>query len=108
MFACHPIIPLIFSALELLLLIQQSIVKRHFFKFKTFISVLVLFVITLAFVFYNDFEKVEYLKNVKIGYFIEYDGYYTTEPALNQFLINYNQINSRISVIQEVFFGLCN
>ncbi len=68
MFSCHPIIPLIFSALELILLIQQSIVKRHFFKLKTFISVLVLFVITLSFVFYNDFEKVEYLKNVKIEY----------------------------------------
>ena len=68
MFACHPIIPLIFSALELILLIQQSIVKRHFFKIKTFISVLVLFIVVLTLVFYNDFEKVEYLKTIKIEY----------------------------------------
>lgn len=40
----------------------------------------------------NEGKTEEELKNVKIGYFIEYDGYYTTEPALNQFLINYNQI----------------
>ncbi len=68
MFSCHPIIPLIFSALELILLIQQSIVKRHFFKVKTFISVLILFLVVLTFVFYNDFEKAEYLKNIKIEY----------------------------------------
>ena len=40
----------------------------------------------------NADKTEEELKNVKIGYFIEYDGYYKNEPELNRFEITYNQI----------------
>ena len=32
------------------------------------------------------------LKNPKVGYLLEYDGYYKNEPELNRFTITYNQI----------------
>lgn len=44
----------------------------------------------------NEGLSEEELKNVKIGYFIEYDGYYDKEPEINQFTITYNEI-SRIN-----------
>lgn len=37
-------------------------------------------------------EKLAELHNVKIGYFIEYDGYYTEEPELQRFSVKYSTL----------------
>ena len=63
-FGQHPLIALIFSVATLILIIQQSITKHHFFKFKLISTALVTSLITLILLMYNEIGVAEWLKNV--------------------------------------------
>ena len=64
-FQQHPLIALIFSAITLILIIQQSITKHHFFKLKLIFSIAVTFAITAILIMYNEIGVAEWLKNVQ-------------------------------------------
>ncbi len=63
-FGQHPLIALIFSVATLILIIQQSITKHHFFKFKLISTAIVTSLITLILLMYNEIGVAPWLKNV--------------------------------------------
>ena len=63
-FAQHPLITLLFSVVTLILIIQQSVTKHHFFKFKLISAVIISFLITAILIMYNEIGVAEWLKNV--------------------------------------------
>lgn len=63
-FGQHPLIAFIFSVATLILIIQQSITKHHFFKLKLISSLAVTFVIAALLLMYNEIGVAEWLKNV--------------------------------------------
>lgn len=54
MFDQHPIIPLIFCCITIIIIIKQCLVKKRFLKTKALLSCALAFVITFILVFYND------------------------------------------------------
>ncbi len=65
-FGQHPLIALIFSVVTLILIIQQSVTKHHFFKFKLISAIIVTSLITAILFMYNEIGVAEWLKNVSI------------------------------------------
>ena len=64
----HPIIPLVFSSLLIILVIKQCFSKRKFLKGRLFYSVILTFISALVLVFYPELQKNEKLMNtVQIG-----------------------------------------
>ena len=60
----HPLIPLIFSSLLIVLVIKQCISKRQFLKVRLFYSVILTFVSALILVFYPEIEQDDKLLKV--------------------------------------------
>lgn len=64
----HPLIPLVFSALLIVLVIKQCITKRQFLKVRLFYAVILTFISALILVFYPEIQKDEkFLNIVQIG-----------------------------------------
>ena len=60
----HPLIPLVFSAILIILVIKQCFSKRQFLKVRLFYSVILTFVAALILVFYPEIEKNEKLLKI--------------------------------------------
>ena len=60
----HPLIPLVFSSLLIVLVIKQCILKRQFLKVRLFYSVILTFISALILVFYPEIQKDEKILNV--------------------------------------------
>lgn len=54
MFDQHPLIPLIFCCITIIIIIKQCLVKRRFLKIKALSACVLAFVVTFILVFYND------------------------------------------------------
>lgn len=63
----HPIIPLIFSSILLVVLVKQAIVQRRFNKRRLFLAFLFVFSTTLIFVFYPEIKD-----NAKLSKLVNY------------------------------------
>lgn len=67
MFPQHPLIPLIFCCIAIMIIIKQCLVKKRFLKTKALFSCLIAFFIVFILVFYNDIGKEgSWLENLNI------------------------------------------
>ena len=66
----HPLIPLVFSALLIVLVIKQCITKRQFLKVRLFYAVILTFISALILVFYPEIQKDENIEE-QIDLFFE-------------------------------------
>lgn len=65
----HPLIPLIFCVILLVIIIKQCFIKHRFLKLKALLAALLSFVVIIILVFYNDMGKENsWLEVLKIEY----------------------------------------
>ena len=55
MFEQHPIIPIIFCAILIIIIIKQSFVQHRFLKIKALFAAILAFISVMILIFYNDF-----------------------------------------------------
>lgn len=64
MFNCSPIVPLVLSILLAIIFVRDSLIRKKFLKIRTTISFVIIFVMALLAVFYNDLTSDSNFSNI--------------------------------------------